>query len=785
MAASVETEIGPNDFRISHMGPDGDVNYSAFAPAVAYNSVDDEFLVVWTGDDDTNDEFEIYGQRIDATTGAGIGGAFRISRMGPDGNTNYFGARCDVAYNPTDNEYLVVWDGDDDTATLVDDDFEIFGQRIDATGAEVGPDDFRISHLGTDGDTASGWASSPAVAYNLTNHEYLVVWYGCDDTAPLVPGEYEIFGQRVGVAGDLVGAPSFRISDVGPDGSSQFRAGFPDVAYNSNDNEYLVVWIADDSIGNENDIYGQRIDGVTGAELGTNDFRISDMGSDGDTNYFGVYPAVAYDPNNNRYLVVWYGDDNVDPLVDQEWEVFGQLLDGFTGEEIGANDFRISDMGSDGDVSRRAYLPDLAFDSLSGEYLVVWCGDDAVDNENEVYGQRVTADGAQIGTNDFRISDMGPDGDTGYGVDNVRVAFRVGTNFALIVWDGDDNTPPLVLDEKEVFGQLFISATATTTTITGHTPDASVVGQAVTFSYQINGGGLGAPTGDVTVSDGHDSCTATVAAGECDIVFNSPGDKNVTATYSGDAKSAPSASAAVAHTVTRARATVTITSVSPSPSVSGQAVQIQYSVTSEFGSPAGDVTISDGTQTYTGTVAAGECTMVYTTAGERELTASYAGDDNFQEAASAALAHTVVKGDTAITLAASGEGDLVTFTTSVSAAAPAAGIPTGTLTFTFGDRTVGAVNLDPSGRAMLAAVALIPGSYSLGAAYAGDVNFNASNTTISHEIAGPDDGDDADRPGVDEGLPPGCGPGCGNGAGFPTAVGVLGLVWARRRFRRP
>ena len=50
---TVDPEIGSDDFRISAMGPDGDTSYGAFDPAVAYGSQDGLYLVVWYGDDDT------------------------------------------------------------------------------------------------------------------------------------------------------------------------------------------------------------------------------------------------------------------------------------------------------------------------------------------------------------------------------------------------------------------------------------------------------------------------------------------------------------------------------------------------------------------------------------------------------------------------------------------------------------------------------------------------------------------------------------------------------------
>jgi hypothetical protein len=127
--------VGDNDFRISDMGPDGDTNYGADEPAVAYNGVNNEYLVVWHGDDNTAplvvNESEIHGQRLDAATGAQIGANdFRLSDMGPDGNTSFGAVSAAVAYNRVNNEYLVVWSGDDNTAPLVNDEFEIFGQRF-------------------------------------------------------------------------------------------------------------------------------------------------------------------------------------------------------------------------------------------------------------------------------------------------------------------------------------------------------------------------------------------------------------------------------------------------------------------------------------------------------------------------------------------------------------------------------------------------------------------------------------------------------------------------------
>ena len=65
-------EIGENDFQIS-MGPEGVPEFDAFNPAVAYNSTDDEFLVVWIGSHEQPPRYEVFAQRLEAGAGNLIG----------------------------------------------------------------------------------------------------------------------------------------------------------------------------------------------------------------------------------------------------------------------------------------------------------------------------------------------------------------------------------------------------------------------------------------------------------------------------------------------------------------------------------------------------------------------------------------------------------------------------------------------------------------------------------------------------------------------------------------
>jgi hypothetical protein len=165
----------------------------------------------------------------------------------------------------------------------------------------------------------------PEVAYNSVDNEYLVVWSGDDVT----DNDREIWGQRLSAAGIEIGFNDFRISDMGPDGAAVFGASGQAVAYNAGFNEYLVVWRGDDDLVgvNENEIFGQHLDAATGAEIGGNDVRLSDMGPDGSTGFNVEYAAVAANGTYNQFLVVWSGE-TLEPLVlaDEEYEIFGQRM---------------------------------------------------------------------------------------------------------------------------------------------------------------------------------------------------------------------------------------------------------------------------------------------------------------------------------------------------------------------------------------------------------------------------------------------------------------------------
>ena len=283
---------------------------------------------------------------------------------------------------------------------------------------------------------------------------------------------------------------------------------------------------------------------------------------------------------------------------------------------------------------------------------------------------------------------------------------------------------------------------ATSTAITSDLPDQSTVGQTVSINYSVSvtSPGGGTPTGNVTVSAGTDNCSGTVAAGSCSISFTTAGAKNLTATYAGDTNFITSVSASESHTVNAAGTTTAISTDLPDPSVVGQSVTVNYSVSVNApgsGTPTGNVTVSAGTDNCTGTVAAGSCSIAFTTPGAKSLTASYAGNTNFSGSSSTpGTAHTVNQASTTTTITSdlpdpSVVGQAITFNYSVAVTSPGSGTPTGNVTVSGGSDSC-------TGTAAAGSCSIIftnPGLKTLTASYAGDTNFiTSSSTTENHTV---------------------------------------------------
>jgi hypothetical protein len=224
--------------------------------------------------------------------------------------------------------------------------------------------DFRISNQSVD-------AVSPAVAYNPQRQEYLVVWY--NDRA----GNDDIQAQRLRANGSLVGGDFFIAAGSG----AERRC--PDVTYNSQRNEYLVVWEHCDA-GSGCSIRARRVS-ATGLPLEPPEIVVR---SSGYNLYTPSVPAVAYASTADKYLVVWQETWHPSPL---SHSIVGQVLS--SSGTLQGSDFYVSQDPGDGSYRR---APDLAYNRSRNEYLVAWQQRDPGAGDYDIYARRVRGNGTPM-----------------------------------------------------------------------------------------------------------------------------------------------------------------------------------------------------------------------------------------------------------------------------------------------------------------------------------------------------------------------------------------------------
>jgi hypothetical protein len=246
-------------------------NVDNLASAVAYNSVRNEYLVVW--EDHYASEIAIYAQRADAD-GNLLGSAIQVAHYG-----TYTSCQPAVAYSPLHDKYLVVYAQDTKPSGVPDIDYNIIAQPIngDGTKTETG---FLIG-----GNTDR--QRHPTVAYNGSYDEFLVTW---DDEEGGVGGWHDIWAQRIN-AYDWSAEPGPVCIAAAGDNRHRYQ---PDVAYNAARNEYLIAYTRYDSDG---DIFGKVVNADLAGTLLIAEFALIYNNS--------LQGDVAVAAGIDEYLAVW------------------------------------------------------------------------------------------------------------------------------------------------------------------------------------------------------------------------------------------------------------------------------------------------------------------------------------------------------------------------------------------------------------------------------------------------------------------------------------------------
>jgi len=184
----------------------------------------------------------------------------------------------------------------------------------------------------------------------------------------------------------------------------------PRVAFNRDDDTYLVVW-EDFRDGIKYHIYGQRVD-ADGHLLGSN-IQIQAVRND------SRYPDVAYNYYNNNWLVVW--QEFYSEPSPGDWDIVSKAVasDGTVWSLKGVAPY----------IGSNQKCPRVAYNSTDRNFCVVWEDDiDYATNDWEVYSRLVAGDGTPIGS---------PYALSGYSTDQLSpaIAYLPSVSGYLVVWE--------------------------------------------------------------------------------------------------------------------------------------------------------------------------------------------------------------------------------------------------------------------------------------------------------------------------------------------------------------
>ncbi len=290
-------------------------------------------------------------------------------------------------------------------------------------------------------------------------------------------------------------------------------------------------------------------------------------------------------------------------------------------------------------------------------------------------------------------------------------------------------------------GNATPAINATPTITLSATPNPATVGQTVTISATATGSGA-TPTGTVAFMYGARTlATLPLTSGTASISPSTAGlpagNYLLTASYSGDANY--SAALSAGYTVTLNKMTPAISlSATPNPAAIGQTVTITATASGSGAAPTGTVAFKYGSLTLASLpLSGGTASFAPSTnglpPGTYDLTASYSGDANYGAAVSAAYGITLTlnKDATVVALTASPmtvvQGSPCTLKATVTRSG-AAGIPTGSVSFRVGSKTLTTVAVNASGVASFTAstAGVAVGYYPVIATYSGDGSDNGA-----------------------------------------------------------
>jgi VCBS repeat-containing protein len=249
------------------------------------------YVVTWMSYGQDGDGWGIYGQRYDAS-GTAVGGETQI-------NTTTVSDQIDPSVAALNNGgYIVTWASSDPTTG----NFDVYGQRYDASGNAVGGETLIDTPTGSD-------QLNPKVA-GLSDGGYVVTWEALDP----VTSNYGLFEQRYDASGKAVGGETQIDIPTGYDHCNQTVTGLKGGGW-------VVAWMSFD--GSDYNVFEQRYDAsgaASGGEIRVNTTTANIQG----------YPSIAA-LSDGGYEVTWssLAQDG------SGWGVYGQRYDA-SGNAVGS-----------------------------------------------------------------------------------------------------------------------------------------------------------------------------------------------------------------------------------------------------------------------------------------------------------------------------------------------------------------------------------------------------------------------------------------------------------------
>jgi hypothetical protein len=325
-------------------------------------------------------------------------------------------------------------------------------------------------------------------------------------------------------------------------------------------------------------------------------------------------------------------------------------------------------------------------------------------------------------------------------------ALTFGTHAIEARYSGDANFP------ARTFPGLFQVVHSPSSVQVASSANPSVFGGSVVISVSVTSIAGGTPTGSVSLLDGTTVIASATLDGSANGSFTlstlTGGTHNLTASYAGDQTFLPSVSNPALPQVVNQAASSSSLNSNANPSTFGSSVSFTVNVTGVNSvAPTGTISLMDGVTNLASTTldASGGATFQLANlgGGAHNLTASYAGDQNYAASVSAKLAEVINPAASASSL--SSNFNPVSFSTNfvltAAVSGPSAAVPTGTVSLLDGASTLTSAPLDASGKATFplagfqqVGFGMGAGTHSFTANYSGDQNFVASVSPVLQEV---------------------------------------------------